>query len=144
EGWTAPSSVRWPCPRHRSWRPDRSPVSCFHIYIYNQKGSTAAGAKMLAQRLDGEGIAMRPEPGDNAERDLRDIGQVPEFLAPVNIGQVHFGNGQADTGQGVHQRDGSMGQPGRVQHDAGMAAPRFMDPVDQHALVIRLAEINTA
>ncbi len=61
----------------------------------------------------------------------------------MNVGDVDLDGRQRDRVNGVEDRDRRMSVGGRIDDDAdGARPPRFMEPVDDIALVVRLAELQ--
>lgn len=67
---------------------------------------------------------------------------VPEGLALEDVGKVDLDHRQVGAAQRVVDRDRGMGIGAGIDDDAGRAAARLLDPVDELALVIRLAEVD--
>ena len=64
---------------------------------------------------------------------------MPEFLARVHVGHVHFHHGRLHGGDGVAQRIAVMGERARVEHDA--VRIRLLDLGAQLAFDIALEEL---
>ena len=67
---------------------------------------------------------------------------MPEFLAGVDIGQVNFHNGHFGRGDRIAECDAGMRVACGVDYDHISLADRILDPGDQSAFVIALAELN--
>ena len=67
---------------------------------------------------------------------------VAERFALVDVGQVHFDHRQFHRGQGVAQRHRGVGPGGGVDDDAGDPAAGLVDPVEQLAFLVGLAEVH--
>ena len=87
-------------------------------------------------------VAADAETADHADGGLRDVGVLTEFLAPVDVGDVHLDHRQVGRQQRVHQRDRGGGVAGGIDHDALGAAAAFLHPGDQLALAVGLAEVD--
>src|SRR5687767_1246383 len=98
----------------------------------------------LVQPVDGEWIAEHAEADDDPAGDRRDERVVPELLARVHVRDVQLDDGQLGALDGVVQRDGRVRMRPRVVDGADRVARRhlaaeLLDPVDELALVVRLA-----
>ena len=67
---------------------------------------------------------------------------MPEGLAGEDVGEMHLDHRQADGADGVVEGDRGVAVGAGIEHDAARRAGRLLDPVDQHALVVALAEID--
>ncbi len=85
---------------------------------------------------------MRPETANHAFRYGRNKRVMAEALAGDNVGKMHLDDRNAGAAQRVVDRDRSMGVGAGVKHDAGGFIARLLDPVDEDALTIVLAEID--
>ena len=57
---------------------------------------------------------------------------------------MHFDDGEVHRLQRIKQRNRGMGIGPGIDDDPGGGPPRFLDPIDQYALVVRLAKIQRA
>ncbi|MCO5614894.1 hypothetical protein L7F22_069179 [Adiantum nelumboides] len=111
-------------------------------------GSDGAQRAHLAdQPVDGERVAVDAEPDDDPGRDRRDERVVPELLAPVHVRDVHLDRRELGALDRVVQRDGGVGVGGGVEDQADRVAALhrgtgLVDPVDEDALVVGLAEVQ--
>ena len=87
-------------------------------------------------------IAAHAQAADHADRGLGNVGVLTEFLAAVDIGDVHLDHREIAGEQRVHQGDRGGGVAGRIDHDALGAAAAFLHPGDQLALAVGLAEVD--
>jgi hypothetical protein len=64
----------------------------------------------------------------------------PELLPPVDIREVHFDDGDGDSGDGISERERVVGKGARI-HDDGLEplASRALNPVHELAFMIGLA-----
>lgn len=63
----------------------------------------------------------------------------PERLASMDVGEMHFDEGDGDGGEGVAQRYAGMGEAARVDEDGRDALlAGTLHPVDQLPLVVAL------
>ncbi len=96
-------------------------------------------AKQAGDGADGKFIADRPEAGDRASGDVREIGCVAERLPRLHIAQVNLDKGNADPEQGVAQGHAGMSEGCRVDQDEiDMFPGRLVDSFDQFMLGITL------
>src|SRR5215472_1839368 len=87
-------------------------------------------------------IALRAEPHDDAGGDQAHIGMMPPLFAAMDVREVHLDDGYLHELQRIVDGDRGVREPRRVDHDAVGALPGLLDPVDDLALVVRLAEID--
>ena len=85
---------------------------------------------------------MGAEAADHALRGRRDVGGVPERLAPEDVRQVQLDHRQLGGVQGVEDRDRGVGVGAGVDDDAVRLLARLLDPVDELAFGVGLAEID--
>ena len=85
---------------------------------------------------------MGAEAADHAGGGLGHVGMVAEFLAAVDVREVQLDHRQLAGQQGIHDGDRGVGVAGRIDDDGGVAGARLLDPGDQFALVVGLAEID--
>src|SRR5579884_576576 len=102
----------------------------------------AGDSQDARHRVDGEHVAVRAEPGDDAARRARRQRGVPVALARVDVGEVHLDDGLAEAAHGVEQGDAGVGQGAPVE-DAGVGGVALgFEQVDQLALVVALLEAH--
>ncbi len=65
-----------------------------------------------------------------------------EFFTLEYVAEMNFDNRQRECTQSIQDRDGSVRVRARIENKRGCRLPRFLNPADQFALVIRLAEID--
>ena len=65
---------------------------------------------------------------------------MPETLARMRVGQVHFHHIRLGAADRVVNRDGRMRVGALVQDDRRASETRLLDPGDEIALVVRLPE----
>ena len=65
-----------------------------------------------------------------------------EFLALVDVGNVHFDDRPVEGVQRVEDGDGGVGEGGGVDDDAGGASAASMNPVDDLVFAVALAELD--
>src|SRR5580700_6076797 len=97
--------------------------------------------------MDGQDVAVDAEADDDARGDRGDEGVMTELLALVHVGDVTLNQRQAGTLDGVVQSHRRMRERPGIEHRADRLPgfdrrSRFLDPVDQLALVIRLLEVD--
>ena len=100
------------------------------------------GFEQCGERLDRQLVALRPEPADDAGGGKAHIRMMPEALAPEDIRQMHLDDRQVGGIERVEDRDRRMGESAGVEDDAVGGLARLVDPIDQLALVVGLAEID--
>src|SRR3954451_8472623 len=103
---------------------------------------TQIGIDQPRQRFQCQQISMRAEAADDTFRDRRHIGMVAESFTPEDIGQVDLDHRKLRYRKRVHDGDGGMGIGTRIQDDAVMLAPRLLNPRNQLAFQIGLAEVD--
>ncbi|ENN85991.1 hypothetical protein RHSP_16040 [Rhizobium freirei PRF 81] len=94
------------------------------------------------QRMKRQDVAMRSETADHTLSGGRDHRFVPEFFACVDVGDMHLHDGNGNGADCVMQRDRRVPIGTGVDGDAGGLVACLVHPVDQHAFVIALAEID--
>src|SRR5262249_54606034 len=112
-------------------------------------GPSAATASALFLRradhggepADRERIAGDAEAADHGAGHLRDVRVVTEGFARVNIGDVDLDHWYADRDDRIEDRNRGGGVARRVEHDTDRLLARLLDPIDQDAFVVRLAEL---
>ena len=92
--------------------------------------------------MEREDIALRAKTADDALHGGRDHRLVAEFLAGMHVGKVQLDHRDLDGADGIMKRDGRVGIGTGVDGDAGSGVAGFVNPVDQIAFVVRLAEID--
>src|SRR5262245_55971317 len=101
----------------------------------------APRADQRGQPVDRQRIALDAEAAERRPGDRRDVREVAEALAREDVADMDFDQRNLDRRDRVADRDRGVGVAGRVEHDAGgLLGARLLDPVDQLALVVRLAE----
>ena len=109
----------------------------------SHRGASPASASIrLAIASKRQLVALRPEPEDAAIRREADIGMMPEALAPEDVGQMHLDDRHVGGLERVVDGDRGMGQRAGVEDDAVGRLARLLDPVDELAFVVGLAEID--
>jgi hypothetical protein len=109
-----------------------------HRYV-----GTAGGGRRRCKRFDRgfqrQPIAVAAEAADHADRDVRQVRVVPERLARVHVGQVHFDEGDRHRGQRVAQGNAGMGERAGVEQDQrGLVVAGLLDAADQLVLGVGL------
>jgi len=92
--------------------------------------------------LQSQQIALDSEARDLSAADGGDEGSVPEFLPGVDVGEVDFDGGNGHGREGIPERDAGVGIGGGVEDDGVEAAAGVLDPGDEFAFVIGLAEVD--
>src|SRR6185312_17479546 len=111
-------------------------------YQFSPRGLSGGRVDQACDRLEGELVALRPKPENAAGGGEADIGMMPEALAPEDVGQMHLDNRQVGGLERVVHRDRGVRQSAGVENDPIRSLARLLDPVDELALVIGLAEID--
>eukprot|EP00825_Cyclidium_porcatum_P015735 TRINITY_DN19018_c0_g1_i1.p2 TRINITY_DN19018_c0_g1~~TRINITY_DN19018_c0_g1_i1.p2 ORF type:complete len:225 (+),score=29.08 TRINITY_DN19018_c0_g1_i1:189-863(+) len=84
-------------------------------------------------------VAVGAEAADHADRLVAEVAGMAERLAAVRVGQVDFDEGQGHCRQRVADRDGGVGEGGRIDQDEGGAVGAGgLDTVHQRVLGIGL------
>src|SRR5262249_24720475 len=92
---------------------------------------------------DGEAVALDPQAADHAARHARDVGLVAEAFARVDVADVHLDDRDLHREDRVENRHGCRGVAGGIDHDPDRLVPcRLLNPVDDRALVVRLAKLD--
>jgi len=100
------------------------------------------GGGERGQPRDGEAIALDPEAAQRGPGDRRDVGVMAEMVAGEDIADMDLDHRKRSPPRRRRGSRPTCGYSPRVEHDAGrLLGCRFVDPVDQIALVVRLAGI---
>src|SRR3546814_2589048 len=75
-------------------------------------------------RVQGHEIALRAQTADHGVGHLRHIGVMSEGLAPMNVGEMHLDQREADREEGIHDGDRGVRIGARIDYDAVVAAAR--------------------
>lgn len=70
------------------------------------------------------------------------MGVMSEIFPGMDVGEVDFDGGEAHGGDGVTEGDASMGVSGGIDHDDVELFGGLLDPSDEFAFDIALAEID--
>src|SRR2546426_4442856 len=99
------------------------------------------------QCADGKRVPLHAETDHDAARRRRYVRVVPEFLPGMDVRDVKLDDRRVGPLDRVVQRDRPVGEGAGIEHDANHVprrdfAARFMNPVDELALVVRLTAID--
>src|SRR3990167_6787985 len=84
-------------------------------------------------------IARRTQTYDHAFGEVGEIRMVPEGLAPVNVRQVHFNEGQGDAREGIAQgHAGVRESPGIDDDEGGAVGAGRVHAVNQRTFMVAL------
>jgi hypothetical protein len=89
-----------------------------------------------------ERVALGAEAGDHRGRGLGHERTVIDRLAAVDVREVELDDRAGAHFQRVEDRDRGEAQARGVDDDAGLGVDRLVDPADDLALVVRLAELE--
>ena len=89
-------------------------------------------------------VALRSKAANQPGRCRRNKRAMPKFLAFENVAQVDLDNGNGECAQGIQNRDGGVGIGGRIENERQGGVARLLNPADQLAFVVGLAEIDLA
>src|ERR1700693_6136340 len=94
----------------------------------------------LSERIiDGQAITFYAQAGNDAFRNARQIGKMPERFALMDIGNMYFYEGNRHARERIAQRHAGVRQSARIDDDGVDAfGMRLMDTVDQRAFVVAL------
>ena len=102
------------------------------------------GGQVLDRRLQRQAITVRPESGNDAQRDVAEKTFLPEWLPRCGVAHVYFQKRCPGGQQGIAQGDGGVGKRGRVEQDQiGAIVTAGMDSLQQLVLRIALITIET-
>ena len=96
----------------------------------------------MSEPIERQFIAVSAEAADDAQRHRRDVAVVAERLTLVDVGEMHLDDRRFRRLERIVQRNRGVGIGGGIENDAARLAPRLLDPADQLALDIALAEID--
>ncbi len=86
---------------------------------------------------------MRTKPADRAFGSLGDMTAMAKMLARMRVGKMHLDHRQFNRLDRIIQRNRCVGVSARIQQNRCCTnAARFMQPVNQVALVVRLTHID--
>ena len=92
----------------------------------------------MDEGVDGKTIGIKTETGNHAETGTRNHAVVAEFLAFVDIGDVHLDGGTLQGTDAVLQRHARMGIGTSIEHNAIESEAHLLHLVDQFALDVAL------
>jgi hypothetical protein len=104
------------------------------VHESDSLGVHAAGLACFERVLQRVSVARRPQTGDHADRQFRQVGMVAKRFAAVDVAQVNFNEWDGHGGERVADGHAGVGVGGRVDDDevdTGRASG--LDPVDQNA-----------
>src|SRR6185312_14688144 len=104
--------------------------------------NSRTAAQQARHRRQRQLVALAAEAADDPARGAAYEGIVAEFLAAEDVREMHLDDRQGGGGERVEDGYGGVGIGAGVEDDAVGALPRLLDPVDELALVVRLAEID--
>src|SRR6476660_9515708 len=125
-----------------SWISSRSTI-VFGDFAIAWRSVLLPGAQQTGKAGDCKGVPVDTEAGDHRFCRFRNVGILPEAFARMNIGDVDLDHRQFHIHgeQGVHYGDRCGGVAGRIDNNgARLLGVRFLNPVDQFALLVRLPE----
>src|SRR5258708_26115604 len=99
-------------------------------------------AREARRRRERELVALPAEAADDPARGPTYEGIVAEFVAPINVGEVHLDDRQGGGVERIEYGDRGVREGAGIEDDAVCGLPRLVNPVDQLAFVVRLAEIH--
>src|SRR3546814_14486360 len=67
-------------------------------------------------RVQGHEIALRAQTADHGVGHLRHIGVMSEGLAPMNVGEMHLDQREADREEGIHDGDRGVRIGARIDY----------------------------
>src|SRR6188508_3234026 len=99
----------------------------------------SVAGQLVCRRAQCELVADRPEAGDASDRNVGEIGALPEALARMNVREMHLDERNLHGEQRVPERDARVREPGGVEDDEGhVTRGRLMDACDQVGLRVAL------
>src|SRR5713226_8495162 len=93
-------------------------------------------------RFESQNIGMRPEAKNLPTANRGNHRFVPDFFASMDVGKVDFDGRNTDGGNGVPQGETGVGVSGGVQNDHVELAFRLLNPIDEFAFQVGLAEVD--
>src|SRR6266480_616615 len=94
--------------------------------------SSGGGGEPLRGGAHGRLVTKRAQPGDDPDRDVREIGMPAKRLAGVRVGEVHFDERHTGAEDGVAQRDAGVRERARIDdHERHRFGAGPMDAIDQ-------------
>ena len=88
-------------------------------------------------------IALGAQAADDADGEIREVGMLTERFPGVNIGQMHFDEGDFHRRQGIAQRHAGVGEGSRIDDDERSAiGVGGVDAVDQHMFGVALQPVK--
>src|SRR5256885_3492208 len=94
--------------------------------------SSGGGGEPLRGGAHGRLVTERAQPGDDPDRDVREIGMPAKRVAGVRVGEVHFDERHTGAEEGVAQRDAGVRERARIDdHERHRFGARPMDAIDQ-------------
>src|SRR3954449_9924663 len=130
------SSSSFASSRIRSCSPKVPPGLC-------EKQLFRFGANQARQPLNGKRITLDAKAANDCLRAFRDVGVVAEFLALMNVGDVHFDGRDGSREDSIEDRNRSRGVACGIDDDPGnLLRLRLVKPVDDFALAVGLTEVD--
>src|SRR5580658_279613 len=99
---------------------------------------TSCGADQPRHPMQRQHVTLSAAARDNPGRDVRNEGVMPEFLALMNVGDMHFQDRHVARFQRVQHGDRGVAERRRIDDDAAGDLSRFVDPVDDFVFAIAL------
>ena len=97
---------------------------------------------MFGQMLNGIGIAFDAKAADDAKGGLRNEGLLPEMFASENVRDMNFYNREFRKQKGIEDSNRRVRVRARVYDDALIYIAALLNPRNQFAFVIALADIG--
>src|SRR5215471_908635 len=92
---------------------------------------------------DGQRVALDAKAADHSFRGFGNVGMVAKAFARVNVGDVHFDDGNLHGEDGIEDGNRRGGIAGRIEDNAcGFLRVRLLDPIDDLTLMVRLPELD--
>src|ERR1700722_13112691 len=99
---------------------------------------TSRGANQLRHPMQSQHVTLRAAARDNPGRDMRNERVMPEFLALMNVGDMHFQDWHIARFQRIQHGDRGVTERRRIDYDPTGDLSRFVDPVDDFVFAIAL------
>lgn len=95
------------------------------------------------QGVQREHVALRAEPADDALAGRCNHGMVAEFLPRMHIRDMKFHHRYGNGLDRIVKGDRGMGKGAGIDGDTGSPLAGLMHPINEHALVIALAKLDS-
>src|ERR1700687_4908151 len=95
-----------------------------------------------ARRSESQCIALGAKSHDSAMRDIGNRRMMPKRLAPIDVGEMYLDHPNAQRRDRVANRNAGVRVCAWIDQQYVALAARFLDPIDDPALAVRLKRLD--